>query len=70
MIRIGKFLLPVLFLAALPSDRLPRKASLSSPRQGDVLQGVVTIQGSSDVMGFLSAEIDFPTPAIPPGPGS
>lgn len=30
-----------------------------SPRQGDVLQGVVTITGSSDMTGFLSVEISF-----------
>jgi hypothetical protein len=30
-----------------------------SPRQGEVLQGVVTIKGSSDVAGFVSAEVAF-----------
>lgn len=30
-----------------------------SPRLGDVLQGVVTITGSSDVTGFVAAEISF-----------
>ncbi len=30
-----------------------------SPREGEVLQGVVTIKGSSDVAGFLSEEVAF-----------
>jgi len=30
-----------------------------SPRPGDVLQGAVSISGSSDVSGFVSAEISF-----------
>ncbi len=30
-----------------------------APRPGDVLQGVVTIAGSSDVTGFVSAEVSF-----------
>ncbi len=32
---------------------------IATPRPGDVLQGVVTIAGSSDVTGFVSAEISF-----------
>src|SRR5450759_3714885 len=34
-------------------------AVIESPRPGDVLQGVVTVIGSSDVNGFASAEISF-----------
>ena len=30
-----------------------------SPRQGDALQGVVIIRGSSDVAGFMSVEVAF-----------
>ena len=30
-----------------------------APRPGDVLQGVVTISGSSDVNGFVSGEVSF-----------
>jgi hypothetical protein len=30
-----------------------------APRPGDVLQGVVSITGSSDVTGFVSAEVSF-----------
>jgi hypothetical protein len=32
---------------------------IAVPRPGDVLQGVVTIAGSSDVTGFASAEVAF-----------
>jgi hypothetical protein len=34
-------------------------ARIDSPRPGDVLQGNVIIQGTSDIAGFLSAEISF-----------
>ncbi len=33
--------------------------AIVAPRPGDVLQGVVTVTGSSDVNGFVSAEISF-----------
>jgi hypothetical protein len=33
--------------------------AIVAPRSGDVLQGVVTIAGSNDVNGFVSAEVAF-----------
>ena len=35
------------------------EAVIDSPRPGDVLQGVVAVNGSSDISGFVSAEISF-----------
>jgi hypothetical protein len=32
---------------------------INSPRPGDVLQGVITIAGSDDLVGFVSAEVSF-----------
>jgi len=45
--------------AALARNDQPEAAVILVPRPGDVLQGVVTITGSSDVTGFASAEISF-----------
>jgi hypothetical protein len=62
MTRIGKLLLLIPFLAASIAVRsvvaqgLP---AILSPQQGQVVQGVVTILGSSNETGFVSAEIDF-----------
>lgn len=52
------------FGMALASSVLARNAQFGdpvivAPRPGDVLQGVVIIAGSSDVTGFVSAEISF-----------
>jgi len=52
------------FGMVLASSVLARNAQFGdpvivSPRPGDVLQGVVTIAGSSDVTGFVSAEVSF-----------
>jgi hypothetical protein len=48
------FTSPVLVRNAKPGDPV-----IVAPRPGDVLQGVVTIAGSSDVTGFVSAEVSF-----------
>jgi hypothetical protein len=54
-----------LFLGmVLASPVLRRNAQIGdpvivAPRPGDVLQGVVSITGSSDVTGFVSAEVSF-----------
>ncbi len=52
------------FGMVLTSPVLARNAqfgdpAIVAPRPGDVLQGVVTITGSSDVTGFASAEVAF-----------
>ena len=51
----------ILFLAAVAVRPVAAQGRLPSfhPKQGDVLQGVVTIRGSSNETGFLSAEVDF-----------
>jgi len=54
----------ILFGLVVASSVLVRNAQFGdpvivAPRPGDVLQGVVTIAGSSDVTGFGSAEISF-----------
>lgn len=40
---------------------------IGSPRSGGVLQGVVTISGSSDITGFVSAEVSFTYAEDPTG---
>jgi hypothetical protein len=61
MNRIGKLSLLVLFLAAVAVRPVAAQdqPAILAPGQGDVLQGVVTIRGSSEVTGFLASEIDF-----------
>jgi hypothetical protein len=50
----------VLFISIMiiAADR-QRIAEIKSPVSGEVLQGVVSIQGNSDVINFQSYEIDF-----------
>jgi hypothetical protein len=62
MTRIIKLLLLVPFLAALIAVRpvvAQEQPAILSPQQGQVVQGVVTILGSSNESGFGSSEIDF-----------
>jgi len=61
MNRIGNMLLLITFLAAVTVRSVAAQAApvIQSPMQGEVLQGMVTIKGSSDETGFLSSEIDF-----------
>jgi hypothetical protein len=61
MNRIGIifFLIPFLAAVAIRSVAAQVGRGIDSPQQGEVLQGVVTIRGSSNGTGFLSSEIDF-----------
>jgi hypothetical protein len=57
-------ILPLLFWMFYSSPLQARTAQLgdpviNSPKTGDVLQGVVVVDGSSDIDGFVSAEISF-----------
>lgn len=49
------------YLASMVASPVAAQAGLLviSPHQGDVLQGIVTIQGTSDISGFVSAELAF-----------
>jgi hypothetical protein len=61
MNRIGKLLLLIPFLAAVAVGTVAAQGlpAIISPQQGAVLQGTVTIRGSSTVTGFQSSEVDF-----------
>jgi hypothetical protein len=61
MTRFGIFFLMMFFLAAVAVRNVDAQVGpvVISPRQGQVLQGVVTIKGSSDVSGFVSVEVAF-----------
>jgi hypothetical protein len=61
MNRIGKLLLLIPFLAAVSVGPVAAQGlpAIISPQQGEVLQGIVTIRGSSLVTDFQSAEVDF-----------
>ena len=61
MTRIGKLFLLNLILAAVAVRSVGAQGlpAILSPQQGAVLQGMVTIRGSSDETGFLSSEVDF-----------
>jgi len=61
MTRIGKMLLLITFLAAVAAGPVAAQGlvAIISPQKGEVLQGMVTIRGSSNVSGFLFSEMDF-----------
>ena len=61
MTRIGKLLFLILILAAVDDRSVAAQGlpAILSPLQGEVLQGMVTIRGSSNETGFLSSEVDF-----------
>jgi hypothetical protein len=61
MTRIGKLLLLIPLLAAVAARSVAAQGQpvILSPRQGEVLQGTITITGSSGETGFLSSEVDF-----------
>jgi hypothetical protein len=69
MQRIGKilFLLPFLAAFAIRPVAAQGQPAIDSPRQGEVLQGLVTIRGSSNQTGFLSSEMDFAYSGDPTG---
>jgi len=49
----------LLLVAAASPTPTPEKLSLTSPRPGEALQGVVTIQGTTAIAGYASAEVQF-----------
>jgi hypothetical protein len=61
MTRIGLLILIILSLTVAAFRPVAAQGGLmiASPRPGDVLQGVVSIRGFSDVAGFVSYEVDF-----------
>jgi hypothetical protein len=61
MNRIGSLLPLIFILAAVAVQPVAAQVGpvLISPRNGEMLQGVVDIRGSSDVAGFISMEVDF-----------
>ncbi|MGD0877389.1 MAG: hypothetical protein ABSA01_04485 [Anaerolineales bacterium] len=61
MNRIGILLLLIPFLAAVAVGTVTAQGlpAIISPQQGEVLQGTVTIRGSSTETGFQSFEVDF-----------
>ena len=61
MTRIAKMFVLIALLAAVAARPVAAQVApgILSPRQGDVLQGVVPIRGSSDVTGFTAAEVSF-----------
>jgi hypothetical protein len=61
MTRIGilLFLLPLLTALAVRPVAAQAGPVIVSPGQGDALQGVVTVTGSSYVTGFVSSELAF-----------
>ncbi|MGD0750790.1 MAG: hypothetical protein ABSA23_05210 [Anaerolineales bacterium] len=69
MTRIGKLLLLIPFLAAVAGGSVAAQGlpAIISPQQGEVLQGVVTIRGSSTITGFQSSEVDFAYTGDPSG---
>jgi len=52
-----RFLLPVVLLLVAAQDS--PLIAITSPAAGDALRGQVTISGTTDVSGFLSAQLDF-----------
>lgn len=50
-------LIPLVLLMIAAQDTPP--AAITSPKEGDVLRGQVTIIGTTDVPNFLSAQLDF-----------
>jgi len=61
MNRIGILLLLIPFLATVAVGTVTAQGlpAINSPKQGEVLQGTVTIRGSSTETGFQSFEVDF-----------
>jgi hypothetical protein len=61
MTRIGIFLLLIIYLVSGATSPVTAQVGpmIISPRQGDVLQGVVIIKGTTDVAKFYSAEVEF-----------
>jgi hypothetical protein len=52
-----RFLLPFVLVLIAAQDVPP--ITITSPREGDVLRGEVTITGTTEMPNFLSAQLDF-----------
>jgi hypothetical protein len=61
MTRIGILFSLIIYLASIAVSSVAAQTGplVISPRQGDALQGVVIIKGTTDLKGFVSAEVDF-----------
>jgi hypothetical protein len=63
MTRVAKLLFLAFFLTVVVARPVAARTGLqpvvTKPRAGEVLQGTLTVTGSSNVPGFLSAEIAF-----------
>jgi hypothetical protein len=69
MTRIGMAFFLLICLVALAVRPVGAQTApvIVSPRPGDALQGVLTIQGSSTLPGFRSSEVDFAYSGDPTG---
>jgi hypothetical protein len=52
-----RFLMPLVLLMIAAQDTPP--IAITSPKPGDILRGQATITGTTDVPGFLSAQLDL-----------
>jgi len=50
-------LIPLAFLFLVAQDNSP--VAITYPAEGDILAGEVTITGTTDVIGFVSSQVDF-----------
>ena len=60
-----RFLLPFVLVLIAAQDVPP--ITITSPREGDVLRGEVTITGTTDLPNFVSAQLDFAYASNPTG---
>lgn len=51
------FLVPIAFLIIAAQNSSP--VAITSPADGDVVAGDVTINGTTDILGFASSQVDF-----------
>ena len=52
-----RILLPLVLLLLAAQDSPP--IAITSPAPGDVIRGTVTINGTTDILGFTSSQLDF-----------
>ena len=60
-----RFLIPLILLLIAAQDTPP--ITLTSPKTGDILRGQVTITGTTEVLDFVSAQLDFAYASNPTG---
>lgn len=60
-----RFLLPMLLMLIAAQDEPP--ITITSPLEGEVLRGEVTITGTTDIPNFFSAQLDFAYASDPTG---